>query len=67
MLKNPLPFPLSPFPYVFRALVHKALAGLDRAAPFDLLSFPPDSADRFIDARSHIALTHDDITWVRLG
>ncbi len=44
------------------ALVHKALSGLDRAAPFDLLSFPPDSADRFNDARSH-----DNITWVRLG
>ena len=44
------------------ALVHKALDGLDRSAPFDLLSFPPDSADRFIDAHGHIALTHDDIT-----
>lgn len=48
------------------ALVNKALDGLDRSAPFDLLSFPPDSADRFIDARGHITLTHGDITWVRL-
>jgi len=54
-----LPVPVSPFPYLFSALVHKALSGLDRAAPFDLLS--SDSAARFIDARSH-----DDITWARL-
>ena len=49
-----------------RALVAKALDGLNRTAPFDLLSFPPDSADRFIDAHGHITLTHDDVTWVRL-
>ena len=53
-----LPVPVSPFP--FGALVHKALSGLDRAVPFDLLS--SDSAARFIDARSR-----DDITWARLG
>ena len=50
-----------------RTLLYKALDGLDRSAPFDLLSFPPDSADRFIDTEGHIILTHDDITWVRLG
>ena len=47
--------------------IEKILDGLDRSAPFDLLSFPPDSADRFIDARGHITLTHNDVTWIRLG
>ncbi len=50
----------------FIALVQKALDGLDRSAPFDLLSFPPDSADRFIDPHGHITLTHNDVRWVRL-
>ena len=56
------PVPLSSFPYLLSALVHQALTGLDRSAPFDLRSFPPDSAARFIDD-----ITHDDITWARLG
>lgn len=30
------------------ALVRKALNGLNRSAPFDLLSFPLDSADRCV-------------------
>ena len=51
----------------FTTLVQQHLDGLPRSAPFDLLSFPPDSAERFIDARGHIHLSHDDVTWVRLG
>ncbi len=47
-------------------LVVTALDGLKRTAPFDLLSFPPDSADRFIDADGHITITHEDVRWVRL-
>lgn len=51
----------------FIDLVEEALKGYDRSAPFDLLSFPPDSAERFIDNKGYISLTHDDVTWVRLG
>jgi hypothetical protein len=47
-------------------LVTKALDGLDRKAPFDLISFSADSAERFIDERGHIQLTHEDVKWVRL-
>lgn len=49
------------------AHVTEALEGIERSAPFDLLSFPADSAERFIDERGLIALTHEDVTWVRLG
>ena len=48
------------------AIVEKALKGMRRTAPFDLISFAPDS-DRFIDADGNITLTHADLThWVRL-
>lgn len=49
------------------AHVTEALEGIERSAPFDLLSFPADSAERFLDERGHIALTHADVVWVRLG
>lgn len=52
-------------PYV--ELVHDALNGLRRSAPVDLLCFPRDSAERFIDERGNIQLTHADLEWVRLG
>ncbi len=52
-------------PYV--DLVHAALNGLDRTAPFDLLSFPPDSADRFIHPDGSIHIRHEDIEWIRIG
>ena len=54
--------PLEPY----RTLVEEATQGLDRAAPFDLIAFPADSAERFIDHRGHIHLSHDDLTWLRL-
>lgn len=47
-------------------LVATALAGIERPAPFDLLCFPTDSADRFIDARGNITISHTDLTWQRL-
>lgn len=50
----------------FRSIVEEAIAGLDRRAPFDLLSFPPDSAERFIDERGRITISHDDLVWERL-
>ena len=50
-------------PYV--ALVEDALEGLRRSAPVDLLCFPDDSAQRFIDHQGHIQLTFDEVEWVR--
>jgi hypothetical protein len=52
-------------PYV--VIVNDALEGLRRSAPFDLLNFPVDSAERFLDAGGHIHLTHADLEWKRLG
>lgn len=47
-------------------LVTTALTGIERAAPFDLLCFPTDSADRFIDTHGNITISHTDLTWRRL-
>jgi hypothetical protein len=47
-------------------LVSAALDGVRRTAPFDLVSFPPDSAGRFIGADGRIQLTLDDLDWMRL-
>ncbi len=54
--------PLTPF----EQMVREALREATRHAPFDLLRFPPESAERFIDARGRLALSHDDLTWTRL-
>jgi hypothetical protein len=48
------------------ALVSDTLAGLHRTAPFDLLSFPAESTERFIDLQGHIRLTWSDVKWARL-
>lgn len=50
----------------FLEVVTEALAGLQRSAPFDLLNFPADSAERFVDGRCQIHLTHADLEWRRL-
>ncbi len=52
--------PLAPL----TTIVTESLAGLSRSIPFDLLNFPPDSVERFIDRRGRIDLTHDDVEWV---
>jgi len=52
-------------PYV--ELVGDALDGLRRTAPVDLICFPEDSAERFIDQHGHIRLAFNDLEWVRLG
>lgn len=52
--------------YTVEQLVTTALTGIERRAPFDLLCFPTDSADRFIDARGNITIRHTDLTWQRL-
>jgi hypothetical protein len=48
-------------------IVADALDGVDRSAPFDLLNFPADSAERFIDEHGNISLTQADVEWLRLG
>lgn len=48
------------------AIVKKALAGIERSVPFDLLILPDDAVERFIDEHGTIRLTHDDLEWVRL-
>lgn len=50
----------------FLRVVSDALAGLQRSAPFDLLNFPADSAERFVNERSQIQVTHADVEWRRL-
>ena len=47
-------------------LVTDALTGIEHQAHFDLLCFPTDSADRFIDERGNITLHHTDLIWKRL-
>ncbi|MCB0061254.1 MAG: hypothetical protein KDE19_04040 [Caldilineaceae bacterium] len=48
------------------ANVAKALKGISLQAPVDILIFPEDSAERFISDGT-IEITHDDLTWMRLG
>jgi len=51
----------------FIKVVEDAIDAFGRRAPFDLLRFPTDSAERFIDAHGAIDLKLEDIDWVRLG
>ena len=51
----------------FEGIVRDAVAGLDRDAPFDLLRFPPDALDRFVDDRGTIEIGFDRLEWVRVG
>lgn len=47
------------------AILAEALNDHPRAAPFDLLRFDADSANRFIDADGSVRLTHADVEWQR--
>lgn len=51
----------------FVETVVDAAADVARHAPFDVLRFPPDAGERFIDATGHVALSFDDVTWTRIG
>ena len=51
----------------YREIVAGAVESLNRTAPFDLLAFPTDSAERFIDHYGRITLAHEDLTWIRLA
>jgi hypothetical protein len=46
--------------------VTRAIEGVDRKAPFDLISFPDDAAERFIDDSGVIHLQHRDLSWLRI-
>jgi hypothetical protein len=48
------------------ANVTEALQGRVRTVPFDLICFPADSAERFIDDCGEIQITHADLVWQRL-
>lgn len=48
-------------------VVTDAIAHLNRQAPVDLLSFPADSAERFMDDDGQIRIALHDLDWVRLG
>lgn len=50
----------------FERIVRRAVQDVPRRAPFDLISFPADSAGRFVDADGHIHITHDDLIWLRV-
>lgn len=54
---------LAPFAEIVRKGVRD---GPRRHAPFDLLRFPADSRERFIDRKGRITLSFDDLEWRRL-
>lgn len=47
-------------------IVSSATEGLGRKAPFDLIGFPDDSVERFIDDGGVIHVRHEDLTWLRI-
>jgi hypothetical protein len=51
-------------PYI--EIVTKALDGLQRDRPVDLINFQEDSVQRFIDENGRITINHDYLNWVRL-
>jgi hypothetical protein len=50
----------------FVEMVRDATEGITRSAPIDLLTFPEDSAERYIEGRE-IYLVRDDLDWIRIG
>ena len=48
------------------AILEKALAGIKRSAPCDLISFPEDSVAQFIGEGDRIGISHDSLVWRRL-
>lgn len=47
-------------------IVRKALKGLKRSAPCDLITFDAGSDEQFIDDFGQISITLDDLEWIRL-
>ena len=50
-----------------KAVATVSWPGCTAAAPFDLIRFPADSANRFVDDEGAIRLSHADLAWVRLS
>jgi len=48
------------------AIVTDAIAHLNGRRPVDLLSFPADSAERFMDDDGRIRVALHDLDWMRL-
>lgn len=48
-------------------MVRDAMAQVRRTAPFDILRFPFDSVERFIDAEGNVRIRHQDVEWIRLN
>jgi len=55
--------PLAPF----EALVREALGGRERAAPFELIAFPPDAPQRFLTDDGTVSLSFREVERVRVG
>ena len=51
----------------FEEIVRAAVTGLDRGSPFDLIRFPPDSVERFVDGRGEIDIGFGRLERVRVG
>jgi len=47
-------------------IVRAAVADVHRTAPFDVLRFSENSAERFIDQDGYVHLTYDDVEWSRI-
>lgn len=51
----------------YAEIVEAAVSDRQRTAPFDLLRFPADSAERFITDNGEVTLTHDNVEWIQIG
>ncbi len=49
------------------AILEKALRGIKRTAPCDLISFPEDSVERFVGERGEIGIGFDDVLRAKVG
>jgi len=48
------------------ALVRKAVNGVRRSAPFDVIAHPPDGLVRFVQPDGTVTITFNDVIWERL-
>ena len=53
-------------PAAMLARVRKRLRTVNRRAPVDVIAFPEDAAQQFIDSQGAIRIHHDDLEWQRL-
>ncbi|GBC59414.1 hypothetical protein DENIS_0353 [Desulfonema ishimotonii] len=52
--------------FSFTRIVEKALKGICRSAPIDMLSFPADSTDQFIGENGELRISLDKVKHIRL-